>query len=110
MTMNFKRTLTTLLVFCFSLITVFSKTKKEPTVVHKTLSIITVDGVMDEAWKSADVFSFDHYYNVEKPTDKQKTKFRMLWDDENLYLFYECEDAYITAREKNRDGAPYLDD
>jgi hypothetical protein len=34
----------------------------------------------------------------------------MLWDDENMYLFYECEDTSLTARETKFDARPYLDD
>lgn len=72
---------------------------------------IDVDGKLNEAiWKKTEARSLAHFYNVEKPNDQQNTKFRMAWDDENLYVFFECEDEYITAREKNRDGAPYFDD
>ena len=91
MTKNRKKTLATTLAFCFSILMVYSKTKQEPALVHKTSTKIEVDGVLDEAWNNAEVFTFNHYYNAEKPTDKQKTKFRMLWDDDNVYLFYECE-------------------
>lgn len=34
----------------------------------------------------------------------------MLWDEKNLYLFYQMKDKYLTARETKRDGEPYLDD
>jgi hypothetical protein len=72
---------------------------------------IIVDGRMDEAsWKDAEVQSFNYFYRGDKPFEKQYSKFRMLWDDENLYLFYECEDTSLTAREKNFDARPYLDD
>lgn len=77
----------------------------------KANSPITVDGVMnEEAWLRTESRSLDYFYRVEKPTDQQHTVFRMLWDEENLYVFFECEDQYITARERNRDGRPYLDD
>ena len=52
----------------------------------------------------------DYFYNIEKPSDNQKTTFRMLWDEKNLYIFFQCEDKYITARETKWDGEPYLDD
>jgi hypothetical protein len=72
---------------------------------------IIVDGRMDEAsWKDAEVQSFNYFYRGDKPFEKQYSKFRMLWDDEDLYLFYECEDTSLTAREKNFDARPYLDD
>lgn len=79
--------------------------------VSKAKSPMTIDGKMNESeWKKTEVRSFDYFYRIEKPSDKQKTNFRMLWDATNLYLFFECEDKYITSRERNRDGKPYLDD
>ncbi|WP_139958034.1 carbohydrate-binding family 9-like protein [Flavicella sediminum] len=77
---------------------------------HKATSEIVVDGVLEEAWEKAVVKDFNNFYAAEKSHDKQNTKFRMLWDEEFLYLFYECQDQFITAREKERDGAPYFDD
>jgi hypothetical protein len=79
--------------------------------VSKAREPIIVDGKMDEAaWKNAEVQSFDYFYRPDKPVDKQKSKFRMLWDSANIYLFYECEDTSLTARETNFDARPYLDD
>jgi hypothetical protein len=79
--------------------------------VAKSNEAITIDGKLNETtWEDTEVRLLDYFYRIEKAEDKQTTKFRMLWDEENLYLFFECEDKYITAREKNRDGQPYLDD
>jgi hypothetical protein len=72
---------------------------------------ITIDGKMDEAaWQNAEAVSFDYFYRADKPVDKQKSKFRMLWDSANVYLFFECEDTSLTVRETNPDSRPYLDD
>ena len=88
-----------------------NNSKEEIFKVVKTSQKIMVDGKMDEfVWKEAKVGSLDYFLDDIKPTDKQKSTFRMLWDEENLYLFYECDDPYLTAREINRDGTPYLDD
>lgn len=77
----------------------------------KSLDEITVDGKMDEdSWKKTEARDLDYFYRVEKSDDDQQTTFRMLWDEQNLYLFYEMQDKYLTAREKERDGEPYLDD
>lgn len=97
---------------------VFAQTKKKLSLgeqdvfkVGKTKEAIAIDGKLNEtAWKETEACTFDYFYRIEKPGDGQQTKFRMLWDEENLYVFFECEDEYITAREKNRDGQPYLDD
>ncbi len=79
--------------------------------VSNTTETIAIDGKMDESsWSKTESRTFDYIYNVEKPTDKQKTTFRMLWDKENLYLFYEFEDKYLTARETKHDGKPFFDD
>ena len=72
---------------------------------------IIIDGKMDEAcWKNAEVSSFNYFYRGDKPVEKQDSKFRMLWDDTNIYLFYECKDTSLTARETRFDGRTYLDD
>ena len=79
--------------------------------VAKAKQPITIDGKMDDAaWKNAEVVSLDYFYRADKPVDKQKSKFRMLWDSANVYLFYECEDTSLTSRETNFDARPYLDD
>jgi hypothetical protein len=79
--------------------------------VAKTSGVITADGKMNEAgWKNAEVQSFNYFFRSDKPADKQNSKFRMLWDDTNLYLFYEFEDSSLTARETAYDARPYLDD
>ena len=64
---------------------------------------------MDEAsWKNAEVQSLPNFFRLDKPVDKQNTKFRMLWDDANIYLFYESEDTSLTARETKFDGRTYI--
>ena len=79
--------------------------------VSRARESITVDGKMDEAsWKNAEVRTLDYFYRSDKVPEKQNTKFRMMWDDENLYLFYQFEDTSLTARETKPDGRPYLDD
>ncbi|MGC9332482.1 MAG: carbohydrate-binding family 9-like protein [Bacteroidales bacterium] len=79
--------------------------------IAKAKHTILIDGKLQEKdWQNTEVRTLDYFYRIEQPQDEQQTKFRMLWDENNLYVFFECEDAYITAREKNRDGKPYLDD
>jgi hypothetical protein len=106
------------LVFLGTSLSLFSQTETQLVIgqqpvykVSRAREPIIVDGKMDEAaWKNAEVQSFNYFYRGDKPAEKQLTKFRMLWDDENLYLFYECEDTSLTARETKPDGRPYLDD
>jgi hypothetical protein len=57
----------------------------------------TIDGRLTEAdWKRADSVTFQFPWN-EQTGAKQKTTARLLWDDQFLYISYECEDADITA-------------
>ena len=79
--------------------------------VSKAIDSIIIDGKMDEAsWSKTQSSTFKYTYRDEKPSDTQKTTFRMLWDETNLYLFYHFEDKYLTARETKKDGEPFLDD
>jgi hypothetical protein len=56
--------------------------------VARARETIKVDGKMDEAaWKNAQVVSFDNFFRNDKPVDKQKSKFRMLWDSTSIYPF-----------------------
>lgn len=106
------------LVYLATCLSLFSQIEKQLVIgqqpVYKVSRVrepIIVDGRMDEvSWKNAEVQSFNYFYRGDKPFEKQYSKFRMLWDDTNLYLFYECEDTSLTARETNFDGRTYLDD
>ena len=106
------------LVYLFTISSLFSQTDEQLVIgqqpvyrVSRAREPVIVDGKMDEtSWKDAEVRSFDHFYRGDKPAEKQNTKFRMLWDDKNMYLFYECEDTSLTARETNFDARPFLDD
>ena len=65
--------------------------------IYRAGTPITVDGRLDEpAWTAApDVgaFVFPWYENGKK----EQTVAKMLWDDENLYAAFICEDAHIWA-------------
>ncbi|GAF03367.1 carbohydrate-binding family 9-like protein [Saccharicrinis fermentans] len=89
----------------------FLGSKKDPVKVLKATSSMVIDGKADEAsWKMAKAYSFDYFKNVEKPSDKQTTSFKILWDEDYIYLSYVCEDEFITARMKDRDGWTFVDD
>ena len=96
----------------------FSQTEKQLVIgeqpvykVAKAKEPIVVDGKMDEAsWKNAEVQPLSNFFRLDKPVDKQNSKFRMMWDDANIYLYYECEDTSLTARETVFDGRTYIDD
>jgi hypothetical protein len=105
-------------IFIMSGIPLFSQTEKQLVIgeqpvykVARAKGPIVADGKMDEpAWKDAQVVSFDYFFRRDEPLEKQSTRFRMLWDDANVYLFYEMEDTSLVFRETGFDGRPYLDD
>lgn len=76
----------------------------------KATQAVRIDGKLDAVWQRTQVGNLEHFYRDESSDDRQKGTFRMLWDEENLYAFFECEDRFITARETRRDGQPYFDD
>ncbi len=104
------RTILSLIVFACSSAIAAGETSVSSFKVSKAKQPIKVDGKLDDGWLHTEVGTLDHYRRYEKADDRQKTKFRMLWDEQNLYVFFECEDKYITARETKRDGQPYFDD
>lgn len=78
---------------------------------YKTTEVMVMDGRLNEdIWKKAEEGKLDNFYQIEKITDKQAGTFKMVWDEENLYLAFQMEDKYINAKETKRDGEPYLDD
>lgn len=61
-------------------------------------------------WNKAKIRSLGYYFKGDTENKLQNTISRMLWYDKNLYLFFECEDSKIVARETQRDGNPFFDD
>lgn len=71
---------------------------------------ISVDGKLTEnAWAKTIpitlVFPWDS-----QTGKKQKTTVRLLYDEENLYVGYDCEDSDITAHYEKRDDPTFMDD
>lgn len=78
--------------------------------VKRATSRIVIDGKPDEkAWESASPMEFIFPWDAQTGA-KQKTTARLLWDDDNLYVAYDCEDADIVAHYTERDDPTYLDD
>ena len=73
-------------------------------------SEIKLDGSLDEtAWKkarAADAFQFPWW----KDGRQEQTTAKLLWDDDNLYVSFRCDDAHAWAEHTERDSAVYLDD
>ena len=78
--------------------------------VKRAATRITVDGRLDDAaWKNANQIEFQFPWDFQTGA-KQKTTARLLWDDENLYVAYECIDADVVAHYDKRDDPTYKDD
>ncbi len=99
-----------LLVFALLLaIPVFAQETVPTYVVPKTGAKMIIDGELDAAWQQSPVVEL--VFPWEQQTGaKQKTTARMLWDDQNLYVFYECSDEDIVSLYTRRDDPTYRDD
>lgn len=69
-----------------------------------------IDGKLnDPAWQRAEAVVFQFPWQ-DQTGAKQKTTARLLWDDQFLYIGYDCEDADLTAHYAHRDDPTYKDD
>ncbi len=103
---------------CFALPAVAQDTKSDKQVIEKkkytTLRLsspIHLDGLLiDPAWQSvAWGGDFTEYQPQEGQTPSQATSFKILYDDEYLYIGYRCHDTEpdsIIKRMSRRDGFP----
>ena len=65
--------------------------------VYRATGRIVIDGKPDEkAWQAAPAIEFIFPWESQTGA-KQKTTARLLWDDDHLYIAYECEDTDIVA-------------
>ncbi len=75
-----------------------------------TDSAIRVDGRLDEAaWKLVSTVE-DFQFPWWTAGKKEKTKAKLLWDEQYLYVSFVCEDAHIWAEHTERDSPVYKDD
>ena len=72
---------------------------------------IQVDGRLDEAdWQRAAPIAFVMPWSDLEKEQPQSTTARLLWDDDNLYIIYECVDPYLHSEVTEHDGAVYQED
>jgi hypothetical protein len=78
--------------------------------VKRATTKINIDGKLDDAaWSAAPVMDFVFPWDSQTG-GKQKTRARILWDDQNLYVGYEADDVDIVAHHTERDDPTYKDD
>lgn len=100
------------------LLAFLSAQRKPGPLQHKQASIartsqrITIDGVLDEAaWEGASpVGEFVFTWWTEGDGPRQPTNARMLWDDDFLYVGFDCSDTDVRATRTERDSDVYRDD
>jgi len=105
-------TLLSLAFLVSSIYVVVSDTSEDLPVyeVRRTTGKMQIDGKLGEAdWTAANAVTLNFPWESQTGA-KQKTVARILWDDENLYVSYDCEDTEITAVYDTRDDPTYKDD
>ncbi len=71
---------------------------------------IKIDGKLDEPdWVKAQGIPLQFPWEQQTGA-KQKTAVKLLWNDVNLYVGYDCQDEEITAAHDQRDDPTYKDD
>lgn len=78
--------------------------------VHKINQKITIDGKMEDIWDKASWSS--SFIDIEgdgQPIPPLKTQFKMLWDDQHLYIYAKLEEPHIWASIQQRDAIIYHD-
>jgi hypothetical protein len=78
--------------------------------VQKVAVPVQVDGKRDEAaWKNAKSVG-DFQFPWWKEGKKEQTEAKLLWNDQFLYVLYNCEDAHVYGEQTERDSPVYQDD
>lgn len=81
------------------------------TIIHRAPSAVTIDGRGDDpAWKKAEQIRFAFPWNDVTTEPPQSTLTRMLYDDDALYILYECVDPYLHSEVTDKDGPVYKED
>jgi len=79
--------------------------------VNKINSIITIDGKLDEnVWDSAEPTRDFVILGDNQNAAKSKAWAKMLWDENNLYVAFYCQDTKIWATYEDRDDPLYRED
>jgi cellulose/xylan binding protein with CBM9 domain len=79
--------------------------------VKRAAAPVVIDGNLnDKAWEAASPAVALQFLWENQTGPKQKTAVRLLWDDQFLYVGYDCEDADITSQFLERDDPTYRDD
>lgn len=89
-----------------------NKLQAEPALyVAKKIDVpICIDGKMDHTWDLAPWSSaFVDIEGTHQPAPPYKTQFKMLWDEENMYIYARIEEPHVWGTLKKRDAIIYHD-
>ena len=79
--------------------------------ISRTDAGITIDGHLTENdWQKTQTMDFITPWKDPARDGAQSTVARLLWDDENLYIIYECVDPYLDSEVVAHDGPVYAED
>lgn len=78
-------------------------------VVYKISSEIIIDGnALETSWEQAEwTDEFQDIEGILKPTPKFRTRAKMLWDEQNLYILAELEEPHVWSYIENHDAIVY---
>lgn len=98
-----KRLILTLFFICAQITIGLSQDTPRAYVAHKAIDDFVIDGKADEvSWQEA-IWS-KMYIDIEgKKEPKYETKMKMVWDQENLYVFAQFSEPHVWANLKQRD-------
>jgi hypothetical protein len=79
--------------------------------VPKAAGPIVLDGKLNEAdWAKAVTYDQMFRFNSTEPVASPKTTWKLLWDDQYLYVAWDCADTDVVSPPKPRDDHVYFDD
>ena len=86
-------------------------TVPETYIVHQTNVAIGIDGIIDDAaWQDAPWTSdFVDIEGVARPAPQLRTRAKLLWDDDYLYIAAELEEPHVWATLTERDAVIFHD-
>lgn len=94
-----------LIVLAVVAFTASAQPASERAVCRRARSTVRIDGMLDETdWTRAETVSLTHCFLTRKGAPPFTTKARFLWDDDALYVAFECEDPDIFGRSAERDS------